>query len=98
MRVLFVTNEALNQRRSGPAIRCLELARAVAKHHQVAIASLQPCDIALEGVRLLPEALGQRRELEGLCKASDVVVTQGFALARWPALAKLAQHLVIDLY
>src|SRR5438876_1778160 len=98
MQALFLTNEAINQRRSGPAIRCLELARAVGKHHRVAIASLQPCDIELKEIRLLADALRHRSELETLAKASDVVVTQGLALARWPALAKFAKHLVIDLY
>ena len=98
MQALFLTNEAINQRRSGPAIRCLELARAVGKHQQVAIASLQPCDIELKEIRLLADALRRRSELEALAKASDVVVTQGLALARWPALAKFAKHLVIDLY
>jgi glycosyltransferase involved in cell wall biosynthesis len=98
MQALFLTNEAINQRRSGPAIRCLELARAVARPQQVAIASLQPCDMELKEIRLLPDALNRRSELEALCKQSDVVVTQGLALARWPALAKLARHLVIDLY
>src|SRR5256885_6068546 len=98
MQALFLTNEGINQRRSGPAIRCLELARAVGKNQQVAIASLQPCDLELKEIRLLADALRHRSELEALAKASDVVVTQGLALARWPALAKFAKHLVLDLY
>jgi len=98
MKVLFLTNEPLNRLRSGPAIRCLELAVVVAKHHQVTVASLQKCDLELGGIRLMPEALRTRRELESVARSSDVVVTQGLVMARFPALVKLAKHLVIDLY
>src|SRR5947207_15278360 len=91
-RVLFLSNEAIGRKRSGPAIRCLELARAVGKHQQVAIASLQPCDIELKEIRLLADALRHRSELEALAKASDVVVTQGLAPARGPARGKIAKR------
>jgi len=98
MKVLFVTNDPLNQKRSGPAIRCLELARMVAARHEVTIASFEPSDLAVQGMRLLPDALRHKSELHAAARNSDVVVTQGLVLARAPALAKLAKHLVIDLY
>ena len=98
MRVLFVTNEPLGARRSGPAIRCLELARVVAAQHEVTIATLQAADLKLEGIALIPEALNRKGELRAAAKACNIVITQGLVLARYPALEKLAKHLVIDLY
>jgi glycosyltransferase involved in cell wall biosynthesis len=98
MRVLFVTNEPLGVRRSGPAIRCVELARVLAVQHEVTIATLQSAELTLNGIVLLSDALNRKRELHAAAKASDVVITQGLVLARHPALEKLARHLVIDLY
>lgn len=98
MRVLFVTNEPLGARRSGPAIRCLELARVVAAQHEVTIATLQFAEIKVDGIALIADALNHKTELRAAAKASDVVVTQGLVLARYPSLEKLAKHLVIDLY
>lgn len=98
MRVLFVTNEPLGARRSGPAIRCLELARVVAAQYEVTIATLQFAEIKVDGIALIADALNHKTELRAAAKASDVVVTQGLVLARYPALEKLAKHLVIDLY
>jgi glycosyltransferase involved in cell wall biosynthesis len=98
MRVLFVTNEPLGERRSGPAIRCLELARAVAARHEVTIAALQPSEFQPQGIAFIPDAFRRKNELNSAARGSDVVVTQGMVLARYPALEKLARHLVIDLY
>ena len=102
MKILFVTNDPLNQKRSGPAIRCLELARVMAQRHEVTLASFEPSDLGVhidaEGMRLMPDALRHKSDLHVAARNSDVVVTQGMVLARAPALAKLATHLVIDLY
>jgi glycosyltransferase involved in cell wall biosynthesis len=98
MKVLFVTNDAINQKRAGPAVRCLELARMVANRHEVTLASTQPSDLDLQGIRLLADALQHKSRLKLEAKTSDVVVTQGLVLARYPFLARLARHLVIDLY
>lgn len=98
MKVLFVSNEPLTERRSGPAIRCLELARVSAQRHEVTVASLQPSDIRAEGFVLLADALRRKSMLLDAVRSSHVVVTQGLILARVPALARIANHLVIDLY
>jgi glycosyltransferase involved in cell wall biosynthesis len=98
MRVLFVTNEPLGPRLSGPGIRCLELARALAGQHIVSIAALQPGELQIEKINFLPDALRRKRDFVLAARSADVVVTQGMALARVPTLRKLAKHLVIDLY
>lgn len=98
MQVLFVTNETIGQKRSGPAVRCLELAKALARQHEVTIASTQACDVVQENVSILPQAIRRQNELRTAAKNSAVVITQGLALAQYPSLSRLAQHLVIDLY
>lgn len=97
VKVLFVTNEPLTERRSGPAIRCLELARVIAQLHETTVATLAHAEIELEDV-LLVEAAPKKSALLDAVRANDVVITQGMVLARVPALAGIAKHLVIDLY
>ncbi len=45
MRILLVTNDRLGRERAGPAIRCIELAKVLAREHEVTIASGVPGDI-----------------------------------------------------
>jgi len=98
MKVLFVTNDALAAQMAGPAVRCLELAKVLSKHHEVTIATGLPSKLAPEGIRILEDAAHQTGELKAAAKASDIVISQGLVLARFPFLSKLAKHLVIDLY
>jgi glycosyltransferase involved in cell wall biosynthesis len=98
MRVLFVTNDNLSQRRAGPAVRCIELARVLARRHQVTVATSQPSDAAFSEFALLADAQQRKRALAELARASEVVVSQGLVLASFPFLARTARHLVIDLY
>lgn len=98
MRVLFVTNDNLSQRRAGPAVRCIELARVLAREHEVTVASSQPSDSQFAEFSLLADAQAHKSELRRIASDSDVVVTQGLALTRFPFLASAAKHLVVDLY
>jgi glycosyltransferase involved in cell wall biosynthesis len=98
MRVLFVTNDNLSRRRAGPAVRCIELARVIAREHEVTVASAQPSDAQFTEFALLADAPNRKRDLRQVARAGDVVVTQGLALTRFPFLASSAKHLVVDLY
>ena len=98
MKVLFITNDALAAQMAGPAVRCLELARVVSKHHEVTIATAPPSRLSVEGITILDDAAHKQGELKAAAKESDVVISQGLVLARFPFVGKLAKHLVIDLY
>ena len=98
MKVLFITNDALAAQMAGPAVRCLELARVVSKHHEVTIATAPPSRLSVEGITILDDAAHKQGELKTASKESDVVISQGLVLARFPFVGKLAKHLVIDLY
>jgi glycosyltransferase involved in cell wall biosynthesis len=97
MRIVFVTNDRLAQQRAGPAIRCLELARVLARRHEVILASAQPGGVELDGIVVLTDTAAHPARLRALVARAGVVVVQGLALARFPFL-RAASHLVVDLY
>jgi glycosyltransferase involved in cell wall biosynthesis len=94
---LFLTVEPLGERLAGPAIRALELARAVARSGavgRVRLVSLAGCDRDDADVELSavgPDLLDQARD-------SGVVVLQGDVLNRVPGLADLDVPIVVDAY
>ena len=98
MRILLVTNDRLGQKRAGPAIRCIELAKVLSRYHQVAVATSQPSDLEVAGVQLIPNCLRSPKQLRTAATRSDIVVVQGLVLALFPFLARSARYLVVDLY
>lgn len=94
-RVLVVTPEPLAQRMAGPAIRALELGRAVAARHDVDVVSLAGCERTDEVVRLSSVDEAGLRRLVGL---ADVVVMQGDLLGLHPWLVDVDVPLVVDAY
>jgi glycosyltransferase involved in cell wall biosynthesis len=95
--VLFLTVEPLRDRLAGPAIRALELARAVARSgaaRRVALVSLSGCERVDEQVEL--SAAGP--ELAARVAASSAVVVQGDVLNQLPWLTGLDVPLVVDVY
>jgi hypothetical protein len=97
MRVLFVTNDQLGQRRSGPAIRCLELARVLAAEHEVTVASAQPGELTDAALSFVHNAGRRPAALRRAAAQAEIVVAQGLVLARFPFLRR-SRFLVIDLY
>lgn len=98
MRILFVTNDVLEERRAGPAVRCLELAKAVSERHEVTVASAHPSGLLLPPLRIISDARHNSSHLRDAARSSDVVVVQGLVLTQFPFLSRVARHLVIDLY
>jgi glycosyltransferase involved in cell wall biosynthesis len=93
---LFLTVEPLGERLAGPAIRALELARAVARGgvmDRVRLVSLDDCDRTDADVEL--SSAGP--DLPDLARDS-VVVLQGDVLNRLPWLAGLDVPVVVDAY
>jgi glycosyltransferase involved in cell wall biosynthesis len=94
-RVLFVTEEPLRARLAGPAIRALELARAVAEVTEVDLVSLTACDRADGSVRL---GQADAAELRRLVAAAGAVVLQGDVLGLQPWLSATDVPIVVDAY
>jgi glycosyltransferase involved in cell wall biosynthesis len=97
MQILFVTNDYVGQQRAGPAIRAVELAKVLAEHHEVTLASAQPGSIEIDGIRFISGARNNPAELRVAAGQADVVIAQGLVLFLFPFLAR-ARYLVIELY
>lgn len=98
MRILFVTDSPITKHRSGPAIRCVELARVLSSCHDVTIASTGVIDEAIAGVRMLS---GVEREADALRRAvqeCDIIIAQGLVLTTIPVLARSGKFIVCDFY
>ena len=94
-RVLLVTEEPLRARLAGPAIRALELARAVAEVAEVDLVSLTACERTDDSIRL---GHADTTELRALVAAAGAVVLQGDVLGLQPWLAGTDVPIVVDAY
>jgi glycosyltransferase involved in cell wall biosynthesis len=95
-RVLVVSNDALADKMSGPAIRAWEIAKSLARSVEVVVAVPEPTTKSAEGV--LIAVYGDADALHDLAQSADVVLIQGYALRRYPYLGSLPAILVADLY
>jgi glycosyltransferase involved in cell wall biosynthesis len=97
-RVLIIGHEAIAANMSGPAVRVLEMGRALASVARVTIAT--PMAAAVEDPHVTfatfspTEAAGLRR----LAEDADVLLVQGFTLAQFPFLETMHVPLIVDLY
>jgi len=98
MRILLVTNDRLGRERAGPAIRCVELAKVLAREHEVTIASGVPGDFELPGIPVILNAMNNPAALRSAARRADIAITQGLVLDVFPFLRRLCRYLVIDLY
>ena len=98
MRILLVTNDRLARQRAGPAIRCVELARVLARHHEVTVASAVPGDLELPGIKVISNAVATPAALRAAARQADVAVTQGPVLHIFPFLRRSCRYVVADLY
>lgn len=100
-RVALVCADTVGERMAGPAIRAVELGRALAEADDLDVVVAARCtgeSPPMGRARLV--ALGgprdpQVRELAG---ASDVLIVQGDVLVRWPQLRRARGALIADLY
>jgi glycosyltransferase involved in cell wall biosynthesis len=98
-RVLVLSSEPVAERMAGPAIRAVELARALAQEHEVTLAapggdaSSRPA-----GVRFLDAGFSDYERLVAAAREHDVVVAQELPPTLLGRLADLPARLVLDLY
>jgi glycosyltransferase involved in cell wall biosynthesis len=94
-RVLVVSAEPVGERMAGPAIRALELARAVSAHCEVTIAAPPPSEAPLP---LLQAGLADFGGLLDAFHGHDVVVAQQLPAQLLRHLRRLPARYVADLY
>lgn len=96
--VVIVTHEALRRLMSGPAVRVLEMGRALSRSVRVSIASPGPIEIDDPRVATIAYDPASPTALRTLAESADVLIVQGFALHSYPFLTRLVAPIVVDLY
>ena len=97
-RVLFVSAEPVGAAMAGPAIRVVELARALSTHCAVTVAAPAPSDPAVVPGELLEAGLADFEPLLGALRDHDVVVAQRLPPQLLRYTARLPVRFVADLY
>ena len=93
--VLLICNDTIGHKMAGPAIRCMELAKALSSQFDVVV-SAQNLDVTfVPPFAVVPATL---EAVEAAAGRADVIVIQGDALRRYPTLLKTEAVLVADLY
>ncbi|MBX9689822.1 MAG: glycosyltransferase [Candidatus Obscuribacterales bacterium] len=102
-RILLITLEPISKKMAGPAIRCVEIAKQLAKEHEVTVFSPQPSDFknsselcSLENFKLFCQA--GKSQLYNLAANQDIIFLQANVLKPYPGLVELGKYLVVDLY
>ncbi|HJR27002.1 MAG TPA: glycosyltransferase, partial [Acidimicrobiales bacterium] len=95
-RILVVTADRLGRELAGPAIRALAIADALAAHHAVTLASLQPGEPPARDYPVLV-ATGEAA-LRSAAEAAEIVVAQGWVLGGRPFLTADDKIVVADIY
>lgn len=93
--VLVITDDTLGQSMAGPAIRALEMAKALSKVSTTKLATTVPTDMKHPDFEIVDVADGSFRKLGNW---ADVIVFQGAALSNHPWLVKTKKIIVADIY
>jgi glycosyltransferase involved in cell wall biosynthesis len=99
-RVLVLSSEPVGERMAGPAIRAVELARALAAEHEVTLAAPgeAPPDAIPAGVQILDAGFSDYERLIEAARRHDVVLAQELPPTLLGRLAEVPARLVLDLY
>ena len=97
-RVLVVSQEPVGERIAGPAIRALELSRALAAECQVTLAAPAPSQVDGEPFELLEAGVADFDALFDAVQRHDVVVAQRLPAQLLRRVRRLPVRFVADLY
>ena len=95
-RVVIATQDRIGPRMAGPAIRSVELARALAREHDVVVVTPEPG--RLENATFELDSSASEPELLRRVRRSDVVLTVGSFLHQHAGIARTDTVVVADLY
>lgn len=91
----IISHQPIAASMAGPAIRCWELARALAGEAEVLLFSPAPPEVTADDFRVIEYTDGSLVEAVGGC---DIILCQGYTLSHQPALKELGKYLIVDLY
>ncbi len=90
-RILVISGDVVGKKMAGPAIRCLETARLLAREHPTTLAVPQKPDISIEGLKI---TVFEAEPDEKLLDEYDIVIAPGSLIIDAPVKA----FYVVDLY
>ena len=96
--MLVLSSEPAAERMAGPAVRAVELARALCAEHDVTLAAPAPSRAPDERIGLIEAGFEDFDTLLAAARAHDVVVAQELPPTLLGRLAGLSTRLVLDLY
>ncbi len=96
--VLIVSHDVVGSRMAGPGIRYWELARVLSQHMPVILAAPGPIDLESASVDLWPYQMEDWGSLAPALARSQVLLTCGDVLDRFPQLIDPGIPLIIDGY
>ncbi len=94
-RVLIVSHDVVDEQMAGPAIRCWEMARVLAREFSITLAVPNPTMLQGKGFDLVTY---DEKALKRLSAKADLIVASGFLLTLYPSLRTANVPLVVDLY
>lgn len=97
-RLLIISHEAIATNMSGPAVRFLEIGRALSHVARVTLAMPGRPERRDARVTIAGFDPASPDTLRRLAEDADVIYIQGFALSQFPFLATLMVPLIVDLY
>ncbi|WP_299952280.1 glycosyltransferase [uncultured Modestobacter sp.] len=95
-RVLVLTGDTLAARMAGPAIRALQIAKALAGDHEVVLATTSVCD--LQRSDFATRRVATQADMAELERWADVIVFQGYLMHEYPVLRASRKPIVVDMY
>jgi GT2 family glycosyltransferase/glycosyltransferase involved in cell wall biosynthesis len=97
--VLVITGDPIGANLSGPGIRAWNIAKELAKHHDVTLVTLSELDqVVTDGFKLAQVAPGDEKAMKAWEQWADVIVFQGLALELFRTLQVSKKRLVVDVY
>lgn len=94
-KVLIVTGDTLGAAMAGPAIRALEMAKALSKVSEVKLATTVPTTFTHNGFEVVDATDSNFRDLVNW---SEIIVFQGALLSTHPWIVKTDKIIVADVY
>ena len=95
-RLLVVSQDRIGPQIAGPAIRSVELARSLAREHDVKVITPYQTELCGEGFEI--QAYRTARELKVAIADCDVLLVFGPLLWRFPFVARTDKVIIADLY
>ncbi len=95
-RVLVLTGDTLATRMAGPAIRALQISKALAGEHEVVLATTSSCDLHRSDLRTL--RITSQQHMAELERWAEVIVFQGYLMHEYAVLKHSRKPIVVDMY